>query len=311
MAKKKKDTMEFRFYEIPQGESALVLYGESWVRVYGHDEFNLHFHNLMEVGICRYGAGDMFYDEEKYRYYDGMLTVLPENFPHTTISDGDVNNFWEYIFFDLKAVVEELFPDNSIYQAEVIKAINKTPVLSDSEKEEKLAAIINAIIDEAKEKKTYYQKMISLQLKTLVMELIRRGGVEMEEETPVKGTNMAQIASALDYINKNYDQPIKVNELAVICSMSETHFRRVFEEYINMSPMDYVNLIRIQRACELMKKTNDSMDMVAMKCGFATTSTFNRNFKKYLDTSPYQWKINPENYEHKLLNFRISALKGW
>ena len=60
-----------------------------------------------------------------------------------------------------------------------------------------------------------------------------------------------------------------------------------------------------------MKKTNDSMDIVASKCGFATTSTFNRNFKKYLDTSPYQWKIYPGNYEHKLFNFWISALKGW
>ena len=78
-----------------------------------------------------------------------------------------------------------------------------------------------------------------------------------------------------------------------------------------MSPMDYVNLIRIQKACELMKKSNDSMDTIAIKCGFTTTSTFNRNFRKFLDTSPYQWKINPENYEHKLLNYRISALKGW
>lgn len=37
MAKRKKDTMEFRFYELPQGESALVLCGESWKRVYGHE----------------------------------------------------------------------------------------------------------------------------------------------------------------------------------------------------------------------------------------------------------------------------------
>lgn len=122
---------------------------------------------------------------------------------------------------------------------------------------------------------------------------------------------MAQIAAALDFVNKNFEQSIRVKELADICSMSETHFRRIFEAYINMSPMDYVNLIRIQKACELMKKTNDSMDLVASKCGFTTTSTFNRNFKKFLETSPYQWKINPKNYESKLLNFRITALKGW
>ena len=54
MGKRRKNTMEFRFYEVPQGEKALVLYGEKWDRVYGHEECFLHFHNLMEIGICRY-----------------------------------------------------------------------------------------------------------------------------------------------------------------------------------------------------------------------------------------------------------------
>lgn len=303
--------MEFRFYEIPQGESALVLYGDSWVRVYGHDELHLHFHNLTEIGICRYGDGNMYLDSDVYRYHDGTLTVIPENFPHITVSDGENNNFWEYIFFDLKSIVEEIFPQNPVYQSKVIESLNKTAMFMGEDKDGELTVIINSIIEEAKNKKPYYQKKISLFLKTLVIDLVRKSDVQIEDEQSVKGTNMAQIAAALDYVNKNYDKPMKANELAGICSMSETHFRRIFEEYINMSPMDYVNLIRIQRACDLMKKSNDSMDMVAAKCGFATTSTFNRNFKKYLDTSPYQWKINPSNYEHRLLNFRISALKGW
>lgn len=311
MARKKKDTMEFRFYQIPQGEPALVLYGESWVRVYGHDEFHLHFHNLTEIGICRYGDGDMYLDNDVCRYQNGTLTVIPENFPHITVSDGENANFWEYVFFDMKSIVEELFPGNPVYQSRVIESLNKSAFISDEKKDKAIADIINLMIDEAKNKKPYYQKKISLQLKALIIELVRKCDVSLEEEQPVKGTNMAQIAAALDYINKNYDKQIKAIELANICSMSETHFRRIFEEYINMSPMDYVNLIRIQRACDLMKKTNDSMDLVAVKCGFSTTSTFNRNFKKYLNTSPYQWKINPGNYEHKLLNFRISALKGW
>ena len=93
--------------------------------------------------------------------------------------------------------------------------------------------------------------------------------------------------------------------------MSETHFRRVFEEYVHMPPMDYLNLVRIQKACEMMKKNDDSMDVIATKCGFTTTSTFNRNFKKFLDTSPYQWKINPSRYERKLLGYHITARKGW
>ena len=52
MGRKQKETVELRLYEIPQGEPVLALLGEEWNRVYGHDNFYLHFHNLMEIGIC-------------------------------------------------------------------------------------------------------------------------------------------------------------------------------------------------------------------------------------------------------------------
>ena len=121
----------------------------------------------------------------------------------------------------------------------------------------------------------------------------------------------AQILPALEYVRMEYAQAIRIEELAQLCHMSETHFRRIFEASMNMSPVDYINLTRVQNACELMTKSNASMDIIANKVGFATTYTFNRNFKKFLNTSPYQWKISPENYAGRLLNYNISALKGW
>lgn len=312
MSRKKKGAMELRFYEVPQGESVLALLGENWDRVYGHDQFRLHFHNLMEIGICRRGAGSLILDEEDCRYESDMISVIPENFPHTTISDGEDTNFWEYLFFDPKVVIAELYPDSRIYQNEIIEAINKRALLLRVSGNSSLYGIVNAIMEEMRTKKQYYHQMVKFYIRALVIEIMRQNTqMPYYAQEPAKTTNMAQIASALEYINENYASPMKAKELADSCNMSETHFRRVFEEYVNMAPMDYVNLIRIQKACELMKKTDDSMDNVALKCGFTTTSTFNRNFKKFLKTSPYQWKINPSNYERKLLNFHISALKGW
>ena len=288
MAKKKKDTMEFRFYELPQGEAALVLCGESWVRVYGHEEFHLHFHNLMEIGICRQGVGDMYFDEEVYKYHSGDITIIPENFPHVTVSDGETTNFWEYIFIDLRSMIETMFPGNVAFQNDAVSSLSKRAYMTNERDNHIIAECINGIIRETNEHKTYSQRAIALKVQEIVIELLRHDASLPEEKNNfVKGTNMSQIASALDYINKH------------------------FESLINMPPMEYVNLIRVQKACELMKKSNESMDLIAQKCGFTTPSTFNRNFRKFVGTSPYQWKINPENYEHKLLNFRISALKGW
>ena len=93
--------------------------------------------------------------------------------------------------------------------------------------------------------------------------------------------------------------------------MSETHFRRVFQEKMNMTPIEYVNFVRIKKACELIDKTDISMEDIAEKVGFITPSTFNRNFRRIIGTSPYQWKKRPDNHEGKLQEYKISALKGW
>ena len=64
---------------------------------------------------------------------------------------------------------------------------------------------------------------------------------------------MRQIADALTFVNDHYQEEVKVCTLAQVCGMSETSFRKVFEEYVHMLPMEYVNLVRVQYACEQMK----------------------------------------------------------
>ena len=174
-----------------------------------------------------------------------------------------------------------------------------------------LATQVKQILDEMREKKPRYRENVNAMLRILIVELLRLMENEVEDMDVRRKLGNTQISPALEYVNAEYAKSIRIEELAKLCHMSETHFRRVFETCMNMSPMDYINLRRVQIACELMTKNNDSMDIVASKVGFATTSTFNRNFKKFLNTSPYQWKISPENYEGKLLNYNISALKGW
>ena len=100
MGRKQKETVELRFYEIPQGEPVLALLGEEWNRVYGHDNFYLHFHNLMEIGICRKGEGELIINEHTYTYRTNSVTLIPPNIPHTTISNGMVRNSWEFLYVD-------------------------------------------------------------------------------------------------------------------------------------------------------------------------------------------------------------------
>ena len=313
MGRKKRDTIEFRFYEIPQGQSCLALLGDKWIMVYGENDKFLHFHNLFEVGYCRNGRGDLILDEKVCKYESAMLSVIPANYPHTTYS-CDVN-FWEYIFFDVEAVIRQIYPDNPSKQREAIEIVNKRADLLYEDQHPEMAETIKRIMEEMRDKKPYYVETTQNLIRAFVLMLIRlqktksadHGGFSEGEDKAA----IMNIRPALEFMDRSYVENIRAVDLADKCNMSETHFRRVFEEATNMSPMDYLNLVRIQKACMIMNKTDHSMEVVASECGFTTFSTFNRNFKKFLNTSPYQWKKNKDNYVNKLLDYNINALKGW
>lgn len=63
---KRKQEMQFRYYEMPEDSFVLSLTGQSWVRKYGDGIASLHFHNYLEIGVCYEGTGEMIYDEQVF-----------------------------------------------------------------------------------------------------------------------------------------------------------------------------------------------------------------------------------------------------
>ncbi len=325
MARKKRETIEFRFYEIPQGESALALYGDKWKRLYGIGEKYLHFHNLFEIGYCHYGHGLLVLDEKRCVYETGALSAIPANYPHTTFSEQE--DYWEYLFIDPGSLVSEMYPDNPARQQSVLDALNERPSFSDAAHNSGIALTVRKILDEIRNGAETHTETTRYLLKVFLLELLRLKEAEKEAEAKaaeaegkknkrrkrevVKNVSLAQIRPALQFIDGHYASEIKAQDLAEQCSLSETHMRRLFVDYMNLPPMDYVNLVRIQKACELMRKTDYPMDQVASECGFSTTSTFNRNFRKYMNKSPYQWKRAETNYQIRLQDYNVLPLEGW
>ena len=76
---------------------------------------------------------------------------------------------------------------------------------------------------------------------------------------------------------------------------------------MKMSPVKYINQVRIRRACDELKRTDEPIASIAARTGFSTLSTFNRNFRHIMGISPQQWRKNPEQYEWKLLEYDIQA----
>lgn len=79
------------------------------------------------------------------------------------------------------------------------------------------------------------------------------------EETPLSDT-MDYIRKLINYMELHYMENIMAKDLAKCCELSETHMRRIFLEHTNATPLEYLNLVRINKACELLMKGNCSVE---------------------------------------------------
>ena len=121
-------------------------------------------------------------DEEVYKYHSGDITIIPENFPHVTVSDGETTNFWEYIFIDLRSMIETMFPGNVAFQNDAVSSLSKRAYMTNERDNHIIAECINGIIRETNEHKTYSQRAIALKVQEIVIELLRHDASLPEEK---------------------------------------------------------------------------------------------------------------------------------
>lgn len=310
MSKKKKPKMEYRYYEMPTDSPVLALLGEKWTQNYGRNIDYLHFHNHLEIGFCYSGKGTLTLEDEDRIFTGGMFSVIPKNFPHTTNSDGETLSSWEYLFIDADTFLAEFYHDNPIMADRMIRRVNRKVHFCKVTEMPEMVELIRQIMEIMRNRRELYLEEAKGIVLALLVEIARWNKVEGEAEGKPVG-NSSLISPALDYISEFPDRQIRIEELAQMCHISETHFRRSFSECMNMTPVEYINWVRIKTACDELKKTNDSIGDIAVRTGFTTLSTFNRNFKKVMGISPHEWRKNPEHYERKLLNYDIKTQEGW
>ncbi len=308
MSKKKK--IEFRYYEMPTGQYVLPLLGKNWEQEYGVGyEGMLHFHNYLEIGYCYYGDGRLQIEDRVYHYGDEMFTCIPANIPHVTISKPGNICKWEFLFVDIENFIRNEFHSDRFTQDEILKIVNKRGTLKTKKNHPIIDQLILNIIRECRSEDEYYKESIKGYLYALVIEFMR---LAEEREQIRRSMKMSQyLGSAIAYVDEHYMEDIKVINMAEMCCLSESHFRRVFEESMGMKPVEYINLVRIKNACRIIQEEDVSMEDVSHRVGYQTSSTFNRNFRKLLDMTPYQWKSQTQTSEGRLANYKISAQKGW
>jgi AraC-like DNA-binding protein len=100
----------------------------------------------------------------------------------------------------------------------------------------------------------------------------------------------SRIREIIDYIGRNPAIPDENKELAEKVKMAANSFARLFKENIGITPHAYINQIRIDKACDLLHHTNNSLERIAELCGFFDRYHLSKSFKKTMHVSPAEYR---------------------
>ena len=121
------------------------------------------------------------------------------------------------------------------------------------------------------------------------------GHISSREHTGRTGHQSSIVARAVAYIDENYRDHITLAQLAQVAAVHEKYLCRIFREYTGMSPMAYVNSLRIDRACIDMTLHHKNVTEAAMDAGFADLSYFTKLFKRTKGITPREYMKKPKH----------------
>lgn len=281
---------EYRYFEMSANSYVIGLLNiGKWRRSYGKDD-HAHMHNYMEIGYCHQGGGRIAIGDRSYRYEKGALCILPPSQPHVTIYEGKGNS-WEYLVIDVEGFLNHVLgPDRRGFAGRTAEEIYKKEWILEQKDCGELGAMVKELLKELGNRGEYSEEYVRGCLLALLMEIAR---MNLGQGSP-ENRRRELLSPALAYIRKNYRQDIRIEDLAKLCCISETHFRRLFGTVMDTSPVRYINLVRISTACELLKRTDFAIREIGVMTGYPTLSTFQRNFKAMTGIQPGIWRKHQE-----------------
>lgn len=99
------------------------------------------------------------------------------------------------------------------------------------------------------------------------------------------------LKKSFEYLQKNFtDHDLTVEFLSNLADVSSVYYRRVFNKFFGKTPLKYINEMRINYACELLKSELYSVSEVSEKSGFFDNKYFSTVFKKNIGISPSKYK---------------------
>jgi len=250
----------------------------------------VHSHKNFELNFVYSGTGRRIVGDHISGFESGDLVLLSPNLPHCwelldTVNGEEptciVTHFSENIlkseFFKLPELEQSV---------ELLKRANRGIRFKIKDNKELIDLLIKMVNLEGLEYYITLLQVFNILLHTKEVEFLSNPF----DPTAVYSKNLEKINNVYEFVFKNIQEGIKLDEAAAVLNMAPSSFCRFFKKKTNVTFMEYVVSVRIGIAAKLLAETDKQITQICFECGYNNLANFNHYFKKKMGKTPTEYR---------------------
>ena len=238
----------------------------------------LHYAETLELLLCRDLVGEAVISAQHYRLGGRQLFVIPPYTVHSTtigVCDGRIYT----VKLHLQELDRYLKLENylQLLGCQIGQLSYSCPAVREAE------AVVEALIEHDGDLPRCLPLLLEL------MRILAAYTDEQRPENALQGQfKSATLQDLINWTNRNYARKITVEDAARVAGYSKYYFCSRFRELTGMTYMQYLNSVRVARAC-LLLRNGESVQNTCVRTGFENVSHFIQLFKRIQHITPHQY----------------------
>jgi AraC-like DNA-binding protein len=262
-----------------------------WAHGYPYETVRWHFHPEYEINLITHTSGRFYVGDHTGVFQPGALFMVGPNIPHNWISEVPdelpIPQRCIVLQFSGKCIRGgmEAFPE--LARLERLLVDSQRGILFSSEVADHAAVLLSTLL-----KATGFRR-VHLFLSFLEMLSQAQNSTLLATTAFVpdpEGYQSTAINQVLKYLEDHIDEDLNEAKLSRYAGMERSAFSRFFRRHTSVPFIQYVNRLRINRACELLITSEMPVTDICYACGFSNLSNFNRHFLSHKNMPPTKFR---------------------
>lgn len=240
--------------------------------------FPSHVHDPVEVVCPLSGTLAMTISGKQYQLIPGDIAVVFPSVPHS----------YDHVSPNVDGLMLIFLPDTiGEYSHTFRTMLPACPLLTRRDKAPELNGIIHSLIklsqQESSPLRTGYLHLFLAYMFTCLPLIPLEKYIQASQGYPMS-------YQVLHYISEHFTEPLTLESTAHALGVRRIHLSHIFSQQLHINFRQYINTLRIDRACHLLRDPSNSISQVSYLCGYSNPRTFHRAFLAQCGMPPNKYR---------------------